>query len=576
MEKIEFLPTILILILAAVCIVLLFRKIHLSPVLGYLVAGAVIGDYGLNIVSHHDTHALAEFGVVFLLFAIGLELTFDRLKAMRNYIFGFGSLQVIITALLIGCLVTLARGDWKQALIIGGGLALSSTAIVLQVIAESRAQSTQVGRLALSVLLLQDFAVVPLLVIIPILGGGEHSIVSALTLSFAKAMASLLFIFIAGRLLLRPLFNLITSANMAKSNEIFIATTLLIALSAAWGTDYMGLSLALGAFVAGILVAETEFQLQAEESIAPFKGLLLGLFFMTVGMSIDVKQVYNDLWAIALVSVALILVKTLIITGLSLLFGFSRGVSIHAGLLLSQGSEFAFILFNLGMNSKIIDPSVGRVLLFSVTFTMALTPLLSLIGDKLAKYLETSQPEKSPSESLKIGTRDLTNHVVIAGFGNVGKMVAKMLEAENVHYIAIDINDNVVKEGKENGFPVFKGDISSLATLHASGLSRASSIILSMSNKVTYKKTLKLISSNFIQVAVVVRAPDLLDAEHLYEMGATFIVPEDYEAGLQLGGAVLKSIGVSEFEISRIKNRFRAGNYTMIISEDDMDNIEQD
>jgi CPA2 family monovalent cation:H+ antiporter-2 len=563
-----FLPIILILLSTAVFIVMLFKRLQLSPVLGYLVAGTMLGDYGLNLVSHKDTHALAEFGVVFLLFAIGLELTFDRLKSMRKYVFGFGSLQVVISAIVIGFAVLFLKGDARQSLIIGGGLALSSTAIVLQVIAESRAQSTQVGRLALAILLLQDFAVVPLLVIIPILGEDASSIMGAIGMSMAKAFGALVTIFILGRMFFRPIFNLITSANMAKSNELFIATTLLIALSAAWSTEYMGLSLALGAFVAGILVAETEFQVQAEESIAPFKGLLLGLFFMTVGMTIDVRAIYHEMDKILLFSFGLILIKAIIITTLCIFFGFSKAVALHAGLLLAQGSEFAFILFNLAILNNLIDEELGRVLLFVVTFTMALTPLLSAIGEKIAKKLDVSI-DKSPVELIKQGAQDLSGHVVIAGFGDVGKMVAKMLEAESLNYIAIDINEATVKEESENGFPVFKGDAGSLATLHAAGLERATSIIISMDNEITRKKALKIISSTFSQVAIVVRAPNLMDAESLYDLGATIIVPEDYEAGLQLGGAVLKSVGISEFEISRMKNRFRAGNYTMAMGEEE-------
>ncbi|MDF2965653.1 MAG: Glutathione-regulated potassium-efflux system protein [Rickettsiaceae bacterium] len=561
MEKLQFLPSVVILLAASVFVVAVFRRLNLSPVLGYFVAGAAIGDHGFfKIVSHTQTEVFGEFGIIFLLFAIGLELSFERLKAMRKYVFGFGSLQVIITSILIAGAVELIYNNSNAAIIIGGGLALSSTAIVLQVIAEARSQSTQVSRIALAVLLLQDFAVVPLLVIVPLLSGDKSSIPYALASAFVKAIAALIGIFIIGRVLLRPLFNLITSDNTVKSNELFIAMTILIALAAAWGTEYMGLSLALGAFVAGTLVAETEFQLQAEESIAPFKGLLLGLFFMTVGMTIDVVDIYNELGKILTLSLCLIVVKSAIIIGLCILFGFNRATAVHTGLLLSQGGEFAFILFNLGINNGIIDPNAGKILLLVVTFTMALTPLLSKIGEKLASLLE-ERKEKSPLHYIEIGTRDVTNHVVIAGFGRVGKMVARVLEAENIHYIIIDINDDYVKEERSNGYPIFKGDISHFETLKAAGLDRALSVILAINNEVTLKKALKVISANFPEVAIVARAQDLNNASDLYELGATMIVPEVYETGLQLGGAVLKSVGISEYEISRIKNQLRSGNY---------------
>jgi len=328
MEEEHFLAIVLLILTTAVVIVATFKKFKLSPVLGYFVAGGLIGEHGLNYVTSLQTEVLGEIGVIFLLFAIGLELTFERLKSMRRYVFGFGSLQVIISAVAIGMAAVLLGEGLSSAVIIGGGLALSSTAIVLQVIAESREQSTQVGRLSLAVLLMQDFAVVPLLVIVPILSGEQVGIVKPLGEAFLKAVLVLVFIFVIGRIFLRPLFNMISSSNTAESNEIFIAATILIALGTAWMTDYMGLSLALGAFAAGLLVAETEFQVQAEESIAPFKGLFLGLFFMSVGMSIDLGLVWEHIGLVSTLSIGLILVKSAIIIGLCLLFKFSIGNSI--------------------------------------------------------------------------------------------------------------------------------------------------------------------------------------------------------------------------------------------------------
>lgn len=569
MEKVAILPNVVILIAAAVFVVILFKRLRLSPVLGYFVAGAIIGENGFKIITHEDTYVLAEFGVVFLLFAIGLELSIERLKAMRKYVFGFGTMQVVISAFVIASIALLFNLEGDIALIIGGGLALSSTAIVLQVTAENRSQSTQVGRIALANLLLQDFAVVPLLVIIPLLAGDGRAIMNAVSLAMLKAVLALIVIFIMGRLLLRPLFNMITDDNMAKSHELFIGATLLIALSAAWSTEYMGLSLALGAFVAGILVAETEFQVRAEESIAPFKGLLLGLFFMSVGMRIDIYEVYAHLGLILFLSATLIIVKALIIIGLCMLFGFHKGTAIHAGLLLSQGGEFAFILFGLGLKNDLLPQFTHDILLLVVALTMALTPLLAILGEKAANKLNTKL-DKYPTDIIKLGARDLMNHVIVAGFGRVGKMVARILEAENINYIALDINDEIVKDAKSSGFPAFRGDISQLQALQAAGADRAVSIILAIDNEVTAKKSLKIISTNFPELAVVVRTHDLKNAEKLYTAGATMIVPEDYETGLQLGGAVLKSVGISEFEISRIKNQFRAGNYIIAKQDDEI------
>lgn len=569
MEEIPVLPSVVILIAAAVFVVILFKRFNLSPVLGYLVAGAMIGDHGFMFVQHKDIELLGEFGVVFLLFAIGLELSFERLKAMRKYVLGLGSLQVLITTIIVSGAVVMFSGSNAAALIIGGGLALSSTAIVMQVVEESGNQSTQTGRISLAILLLQDFVVVPLLVVIPLLAkNSESAILEAVGASFLKAILALLGIFIAGRLFLRPLFNLISS-DKARSSELFIAATLLIVLSAACGTERLGLSLALGAFVAGVLVAETEFRLQAEESIYPFKGLLLGLFFMSVGMTIDWREIYNSISQIFVFSISLIVVKALIISGLCILFEFPKGVALHAGLLLSQGGEFAFILFNLAMENNVINHDLGKMLLLIVTCTMALTPLLSLIGEKIANALE-EQIDTTPLDALEKGARDLTQHVIVAGFGKVGKMVARVLAAEGVNYIAIDINEDIVKEEESNGFPIFKGDIAQLEILKSSGAERALSVILTIDNEITIKKSLKAISSHYKDIAIIVRTHDLRNSSDLYDLGATIIIPEDYETGLQLSGAVLKSIGVSEYEINRIKNQFRAGSYVIAKSDEEV------
>ena len=562
----HFLSIVLLILSTAVVIVATFKKLRLSPVLGYFVAGGLIGEHGLNYVTSLETETLGEIGVIFLLFAIGLELTFERLKSMRKYVFGFGSLQVAITALAIGSIAVLLGEGKSAALIIGGGLALSSTAIVLQVIAENREQSTQVGRLSLAVLLMQDFAVVPLLVMVPILSGEQIGIVKPLGEAFLKAVLVLVFIFVIGRIFLRPLFNMISSSNAAESNEIFIAATILIALGSAWMTSYMGLSLALGAFAAGLLVAETEFQLQAEESIAPFKGLFLGLFFMSVGMSIDLGMIWDKISLITALSAGLIILKAGIIILLCMFFKLSIGNSLHVGLLLAQGSEFAFILFRLADKKGIFNIDTNTLLLV-VTITMAFTPLIAGFGLWIEKRLD--KKDKMKQEDIYKDISDLNNHVIVLGFGRVGQMVARLLAAEKVNYVAMDIDPEHVAAERYKGNPVYLGDGSNLDTLKSIGAERASSVIITMSNEVTLKKASKIISNTYSNLPIIVRAKDLSTAEALYKVGAKTIVPETYETGLQLGGAVLKSVGVSEFEVSRIKNLFRAGNYIKLPQQPD-------
>ncbi|MCZ6909204.1 MAG: monovalent cation:proton antiporter-2 (CPA2) family protein, partial [Rickettsia endosymbiont of Ixodes persulcatus] len=563
----HILINVIILLGTAVFIVAILRRFRLSPVLGYLIAGAAIGDHGLKIVTYDQTKLLGELGVVFLLFAIGLELSFERLKAMRRYVFGLGSLQVLTTAIVIAGAMVLIDGNSSAAIITGGGLALSSTALVMQVIEENRSQSTQIGRISLAILLLQDLAVVPLLVIVPLLAGNNKaSLAAALGIALLKAVMALLTIFIVGRVLLRPVFSFISSESN-NASELPISMTLLIVLSAAWATETFGLSLALGAFVAGVLVAETEFRLQAEESIYPFKSLFLGLFFMTVGMNIDALEMYEKISHIFTLSIALIGIKTLIITALCILFGFNKGVAFYSGLLLSQGGEFGFILFSLGKDSGILEESTANILLLLVTFTMALTPLLAALGKKIAEKVDKGF-SKTPTQMIELGARDLTNHIIIAGLGNTGKMVARVLEAEGVSYVILDLDDDRVKEELSNGLPVFKGDVSQADTLKALGTERAFAIILTMNNQVTIKKSLKTISGNYQDIPVVVKLKNLKNAREFYDLGATTIIPESYETGLQIGGTVLKHIGISEQEINRIKVQFRLGNYIIAKKED--------
>jgi len=555
----QILVVIIMLIAAAVFVVAIFKRLNLSPVLGYLVAGAMIGDHGMKIIAYEQTTLLAELGVVFLLFAIGLELSIERLKVMRRYVFGLGSLQVFITVLLIAGSIVLVTGDNDSAIIIAGGLALSSTAIVMQVVNETKSQSMQIGRVSLAILLLQDFVVVPLLVIVPILGGnGEEPLLIVLVYSLLKAVVALGVIFIAGRLLLRPLFSFISSDSGSESSELLIAVTLLVVLSASWGTEHFGLSLALGAFVAGVLVAE-----------------MLGLFFMSVGMKIDVMEIYSQISTIITFCLALILLKAIIISGLCILFGFNKGVAVHAGLLLSQGGEFSFILFNLGKEYGVLEENVANILLLVVTCSMALTPLLAMMGQKFAEKIEKGLG-RTPEQVIEYGARDLANHVIIAGFGKVGKMVAKVLEAEGVNYIALDVNGEVVAEEIANGLPVFVGDASQISNLKAVGADRALTIVLTMNNAITIKKTAKAIKNNFSALEVIVRLKDLKNCTEFYDIGVTTIIPQDYETGLQLGGAVLKSVGISEHEINRIKTQFRAGSYVVVKQDNTLLESEED
>ncbi|MDJ1407639.1 MAG: cation:proton antiporter [Candidatus Midichloria sp.] len=565
MHDTGYLPDVLILLLVSIITVVLLRKFRTSPVLGYLVVGAIIGSNGLDLIKEPGyTTALGEFGVVFLLFVIGLELTFERLIKMRVLVFGFGGLQFLLTALVfyLAYLVIDYYIDIKlpqtMVIVISLALALSSTAIVLQVLAENGTQSSPIGRLSLAVLLMQDFAVVPLLAIIPILNQGNDML---LTIGWAslKALGAIIAITLFGRWCLRPFFSLIASV---KTDEVYVTTTLLIVLGAAWTTSQLGLSTAMGAFLAGILIAETEYRNRVEDSIIPFQGLFMSLFFITVGMSIDWRFIMSQWSDILVLSAGIILIKALVIFILCNFFSYQRGESINASLLLSQGGEFAFILFNIAASQGVITHDLAQFLFMVVAVTMAVTPLLSIIGTKIEDVLDNGLASHQLQELRGIG--DLSEHVILAGFGRVGRVVAYMLEQEQINYVAVDSNASLAKQAREDGFPVYHGNLADLDTLNAVGAKQAAAIILSMSDKISVRKAVKVISLEFSSLPIITRAEDLRHSRNLKKMGAEITVPTTIETGLQLGGVALKNLGIVEHAILSIKEKIRKNNYTLV------------
>ncbi len=554
------LTEVVILLCAAVLIVASFRVIRLSPVLGYLAAGAMIGPFGLALIKDVETTAgIAEFGVILLLFLIGLELSVERLKSMRKHVFGFGSAQVLVTILLYSLFfIGLNGGSGGAAIIIGGGLALSSTAIVLQVIQEQGERSSQVGRLSLAILILQDLAVIPLLVLVILLNEPEKSLTYAILDAVFKASICLAVIFISGYLLLRPLFRFIASLD---HTELFSATTLLVVLGVSWLTSMAGLSPALGAFMAGLLIAETEFKPQVESDILPYKGLFLGLFFMTVGMSLNLDMLYDRFPSIIGLSVALMLSKALIIMALCRVFGFSLSTALHTGLLLSQGGEFAFVLFGLAGSLGVINADISQTLLVVVTVSMALTPMIAQLGKRAATALEKyaiSRPETMMEETL-----DLSHHVIISGFGRVGHTAARLLEVENARFVAIDMDSFLVARERKRGTPVFYGDTTRKHVLNALGIQRARALIITHNDTRVALQTIAVVRELNRDIPIIARAKNFEQVQKLEAAGADIAVAEMFESSLQLGGALLKSIGINDYEISRIIDMFRAENYML-------------
>jgi CPA2 family monovalent cation:H+ antiporter-2 len=550
---------VVILLAAAVCAVGIFRVLRLSSVLGYLAAGMVIGPFGLSVIKDVETTAgIAEIGVIFLLFLIGLELSINRLRSMRTHVFGFGGAQVLLTASLFALFLIGTGGDQNAAIIIGGGLALSSTAIVLQVISEQNEKSSQVGRLSLAILILQDLAVIPLLVLVSTLGDKNQPLADALTSAAFNAAVVTTLIFIAGYVLLRPMFRFIASLD---NTEIFSATTLLVVLGLPMATTMAGLSPALGAFMAGLLIAETEFKPQVEADILPYKGLFLGLFFMTVGMSLNLPMLLDKFMSIIGITVALMAIKSLIVMALCRIFGFSLATAIHTGLLLSQGSEFAFVLFSLAGSQGLIDQDLGQMLLVVITLSMALTPLIAQLGKRTALTLEKhaiSRPEMILEETL-----DLSQHVIISGFGRVGHTVARLLEIENIRFVAIDMDSFLVAKERKGGVPVYYGDSARVHVLNALGLIRARAVIITHNDTRIAMQTIAAVRDINPDIPIIARAKNLEQVLKLEKAGANLAVAEMFETSLQLAGALLKSLGVNEYEVGRIIDMFRAEDYML-------------
>ena len=475
MHDISYLNDILIMLFASVAIVVIFKQIGLSPAIGYLVAGTAIGPFGLGFLENSDiTKSIAELGVVFLLFALGLELTFSRLMEMKKYVLGFGGLQVLITSFTISYICYRFFGlDLEMSIVIGSALSLSSTAVVLQVLNENAEQSTRVGRLSFSVLLMQDLAVIPILVLIPLLAKAHMDIVPAIGGALLNAVIAMAIIFVIGRLLLRPIYRMIAET---KSDVLFLSFTLIIVLGAAYLSHNMGLSFALGAFIAGLMVAETEYKYRVEEEILSLKSLLMGLFFITIGMSFDFDLMVKSFPYIALAALGLISLKSFIIVALCRLFRFPIGPSVHTGFLLCQGGEFSFMIFFIALNQKFIDQDVSQFLMTVTTLSMALTPMLASLGRRMKMYFYTKETLRDNKIQREIG--DIENHVIIIGFSKVGRVVAHILRKKGINYIVLDNNHRMVRIEKNNGYNIYYGDAQNIDVLRYIGASRARSASL--------------------------------------------------------------------------------------------------
>lgn len=557
MHDSEILYDILIFLLAAVLVVPTFRRLRTSPVLGYLAAGLLIGPFGFAVVRDSESaHALAEFGVVFLLFMIGLEFSFERLRTLGNYVFGLGAFQVVVTATIISVIAWSFGSTQEAAIIIGGGLALSSTAFVLQILTENGDRGNPYGKVSFAILLFQDLAIVPLLMLVTLLGQGEGSFLMTMGIAVGKAVGALLLVIVIGRIILRPLYKIIADTN---SSELFVSTTLLVILGTGWLMSLVEISMVLGAFLAGLLLSETEYRYQVEADIRPFRGILLGLFFMTVGMSIDIIFIKNNLAQIMLLVGSLLLGKSLITATLCRLFGLSRSVSLRAGLILSQGGEFGFVLFLSANVLGLLTAEITQLFLAVIALTMVATPLMAYAGKQIMFCFENAQ--NISSMNMKSIDEGITEHILIAGFGRVGQTVAKILSANNIPYLALDLDAKRVSLCRSKGIPVYFGDASQIDILKSAGIEHARGAVVTIDQPLIANHIVAALREFSEDLSIVVRATDLTHVKQLELDGATRAVPENLEASLQIGAIAMISIGIDSGAVMKILEEFRGEDY---------------
>jgi CPA2 family monovalent cation:H+ antiporter-2 len=564
----ENLKGLIIFLVVAGIIVPLFHRAKIGTVLGFLIAGVALGPHGLGRLAgdhpwiHYITfdnpergEPLAELGIIMLLFLLGLELSLQRFWQLRRYVLGVGLAQVIVTTLAIGFTVRFSGGVPPSGLVLGLCLALSSTAIVMQLLTEQHRVAHPIGRIALSVLLFQDLMVVPILFIVGLLGGSKTAAATSITdliVPFAGALGSVVAIMLAGRFVLRPLLR---SAVRTGSRDLIMALTLLILVTASVATGFAGLSVALGAFLAGLLLSDSEARHHIEVDLEPFKGLLLGIFFITVGTHLDVVAAANDAGWILLAVVVLLVLKAAILFGAARAFGVPRAIAIEVALLLAQAGEFAFVVLGVAQASKILDPRLAGGAVAVVALSMMATPLAGLLGRALAERLkDADNGHHAPGPEME----EFDGHVVIGGFGRVGQLIARALEAEEFPYVAVDVDGDLVGRLRRERKSVYFGDATRPELLGKVGGSRARGFVVTVNNRKAAERMVAAARKINPDTPVFARAIDPAHAARLVKLGAVSVIPETVEASLQLAARLLEGLDVPEDTISQRLAAMRA------------------
>jgi CPA2 family monovalent cation:H+ antiporter-2 len=562
------LSQVLILLAASLLVVTIARRLGLPTILGYLIVGMGLGPHALGIVAQSQTTGLlAELGIVFLLFTLGLEFAFPRMLAMRGEVFGLGAAQVTLTVAIITLIARFFGVPWLIAVVVGGAIAMSSTAIILHELTDRAELNRTHGRLAFSMLLFQDLAFVPLLALASALARGSAVNFSPLaTLLFLSGGAlAVMVVLAAGRWLLRPLFHVIAHSRL---RELFTLAVLFVVLAAAWTSYLAGLSLALGAFLAGMMVAETEYRHQIEVVIRPFRDILLGLFFISVGMLLDVSLLFHEFGTISLMFIGLVIIKAALAALVTRAFVGSAFKAIRTGVVMSIGGEFGIALFTITLRGNLIAPQWGEPLLVAIVLSLILSPLILSNNKRIARLLlrekgppATTAIEREAAASREIAARD---HVILCGFGRVGQNVARVLESQGFEFIALDLDPARIRAARQAGDPVLFGDSSDEEMLSEAGLVNASAVVVSFSDPATAIGILRSIRRLRPEVPVLVRTADDAWLAELKAAGATEVVPETFEASLMLVSQVLILLRVPVSRVVRTIGEIRASRYAVL------------
>jgi len=556
----QYLIDILALLLATVMVVPIFHAIRLGAILGYLTAGVILGPWGLGIITEvEEIRHLGEFGVIFLLFVLGIELKPDKLWQMRRLVIGMGIGQLLLSAGLIYGVAVWLGVSQQGAIVIGFGLALSSTAFCLKLLSERGGIMTVMGRMSFSVLLLQDLAVVPLLALITYFAGGDAGTAEHST-NFIYPVLVIIAMLIAGRYLLNPILGRLVAS---KDPEVFIAVALLLVLGVAWLMELVGFSMALGAFLAGVMLAESHYRHQIEADILPFRGILLGLFFMTVGMGIDFGLLWEQLGLIVLLTLSLMAVKASVVYILARISGARHDIAVQSGVLLSQSGEFGFVMFGAAYVAGILDAHLAQTLTLIIALSMVLTPFVVKAANLLLLRFYT--PDYEDDDNFSEFVEDSEQHVIIAGFGRVGARIAALLGAAGVPYIAIDMRQERVKSARAQGFPVFFGDASRVKVLQAAGAEHANMIVVALENPDQVDRLVSLVRQYYPVMPIHARARDRQHCADLIIQGASTTVSETLETSLRLTEEVLLGSGVDEETVSQVIDEFRDDYYSNVV-----------